>query len=154
MNNKVGKSRKRGYVERSRARRIALQATYQWLMTGDDPEVIAQQYLHNGENGNFDRNYFTNLFVDAINAQHEIFSTVDAWLDRPLAQIDPVEKSVLQISCFEMKHRKDVPYKVIINEAVELTKTFGAEESHKYINAVMDKAAVAWRREEVQAGSK
>ncbi len=154
MTTDARKQRKGNRAGRSRARRMALQATYQWLMNDEDPKDIVDQFLASDANDNFDQDYFRKLFIDAVLAESEIFSAVADWLDRPLVQIDPVEKSVLQVSCYEMKYHKDVPYKVIINEAVELTKSFGAKDSHKFINAVMDKAAATWRNEDLQAGGK
>lgn len=148
---------------RSLARHLALLATYQWLMTEDDPHSILGQFTEllaeGAEPENFlegevmsdvDADYFARLFTRGIESRDEVMRELDNWLDRPLVQIDPVEQSILQVAGYELKFELDAPYKVVINEAVELTKRFGAEDSFKYINAVMDKAAKQWRKSTVQ----
>lgn len=138
---------------RSRARRILLQAMYQWQLTGQDVAEVEAQFVEEGSTKGLDADYFHTLV-------HDITSNVDALddaltpsLDRPIARLDPIERAILRIGAFELTFRKDVPWRVVINEAVELAKTFGAEQSHKYINGVLDKVARTTRADEIEARS-
>jgi N utilization substance protein B len=130
---------------RSMARKCAMQALYQWQMTQHPIEELLQQYIGSEEIGGADVEYFTEL-VRECTARHE---TLDAALaqyaDRPIAQLDPVEHAILLVGMYELSERLDVPYRVVINEAVELSKRFGATDGHRYINAVLDKAGRAKR---------
>ena len=82
---------------------------------------------------------------------HPTISALSAFLDREIAQVDPIERAVLRIAAYELRHRPDVPYRVVINEAIETTKRFGSEHGHTYVNGVLDHAAAAWRSAEAQA---
>ena len=137
--------------KRSRARHLAVQALYQWQMTGQDVGDVVGQFLASQDGTKFEVDYFRDLLRGiAIN-----LNALDAWLqphvDRPIAQIDPVERAILRLGAYELAHHPEVPYRVVINEAVELAKVFGAEEGHKYVNGVLDKVARALRSAEVAA---
>ncbi|HEV2321090.1 MAG TPA: transcription antitermination factor NusB, partial [Gammaproteobacteria bacterium] len=99
-----------------------------------------------------DTEYFEALFKGVVAGSADLETAFSPHLDRPAAQLDPIERGILLLGTYELKERLDVPYKVVLNEAVELAKDFGAEESHKYINAVLDKTAVELRRAERAAG--
>lgn len=125
-------------VQRRRARKLVLQALYQWIMAGADPEQIAKQF-HEENEGKMDWEFFDNVFIDIPKIIETLDSHLDPVLDRDSKELDPVEKALLYLGAYELAHRVDVPYKVVINECVELAKLFGATESHKYINGVLDK---------------
>ena len=133
-----GNRKKVPLAQRRRARKLVLQALYQWIMAGAEPEQIAKQFREENE-GKMDWEYFDSVFMEIP----KIFETLDSLLlpalDRDPKALDPVEKALLYLGTYELAHRIDVPYKVVINECIELAKIFGATESHKYINGVLDK---------------
>ena len=133
------------------SRRLALQALYQWQMTGQDVGEIEAQFAGDGNFYKADRAYFEELLHQVPSHLSELDSAMNAWLDRPIEYVDPVERAVLRNACYELAHRLDVPYKVIINEAVALTKQFGAAEGHKFVNGVLDKLVMQFRPDECQA---
>ncbi len=125
---------------RSRARRRAVQALYQWQLTGNNMAGIRQAMLEDCDMGAFDAGYFGELLHRIPIMVAELDALIEPLLDRPLRTIDPVERAILRLGAFELLERIEVPYPVILNEAVELAKVFGAEQSHRYINGVLDKA--------------
>lgn len=129
---------------RSRARSRALQALYQWQITADEPRAVLTQFLAEKRDRR-ETEYFETLFSEAAAAADDLDTLAGQYLDRPLAQIDPIERAILWISLLEFRDHIEVPYRVVINEAVELAKRYGAEASHKYINAVLDRAAAELR---------
>lgn len=134
--------------QRRHSRRRALQALYQWEITDDDVRDIDAQFLATQDMSNADVGYFQEL-LHAIPAElTEIDECLQGCLDRELSRLDPIERTVLRIATHELSARPDIPYRVIINEAVELTKTFGAEQGHKYVNGVLDAVAQQLRGEE------
>jgi N utilization substance protein B len=131
----------RGTRARSIARKLAMQALYQWQLTQQSAGEIKQRFLESEESAGVDREHFEELVGKSI-AQHEaIEAALTPFLDRPLDQLDPVETAILMIGMFELQQRIDIPYRVVINEAVDLCKRFGATDAHKYVNAVLDRAA-------------
>lgn len=130
-----------GSRARSLARKLAMQALYQWQLTQQDADEIKQQYLESDDSAGVDEDHFVELVTQII-ARHEQISTVlKPFVDRPLEQLDPVEAGILMVGIYEMQNRLDIPYRVVINEGVDLCKRFGATDAHKYINAVLDRAA-------------
>jgi N utilization substance protein B len=127
------------YRQRSRARRRAVQAIYQWQITGNDMVGIRQAMLDDCDLGAFDTDYFWELLQRIPVMAAELDTLIDPWLDRPLRTIDPVEQAILRLGAFELMERIEVPYRVVLDEAVELAKVFGAEQSHRYINGVLDR---------------
>ena len=119
-------------AQRRKARRLVLQALYQWLMSGSDPLVISKQYREETL-GKVDWNYFEEVFSEIPGATQKLNESLEPLLDRELAALDPIEKALLYLGTFELANRIDVPYRVVINECVELAKIFGATDSHKYI---------------------
>jgi len=135
---------------RSRARQRALQALYQWQINADNLAEIESQFLAEREMGKADLDFFHEL-LHAIPAQlDELDALIEPRLDRPLVQVDYVERAILRIGCYELRHRPETPYRVVINEAVELAKTFGGEQGHKYVNSVLDKLARQLRAAEIR----
>jgi len=138
----------RGSRARSVARKLAMQALYQWQLTGQLAADINLQFLDSDDVVGADREYFTELVKGCIGSADQLAAAMQPFLDRPLEQLDPVEKAILMIGLYELRSRVDVPYRVVINEAVDLCKRFGATDAHKYVNAVLDRAAVALRSAE------
>ena len=130
-----------GSRARSLARKLAMQALYQWQLTQQDAVEIKQQYLESEDSAGVDREHFEELVGGCIARHEELAAALKPFIDRPLDQLDPVETAILMIGMFELQQRVDIPYRVVINEAVDLTKRFGATDAHKYVNAVLDRAA-------------
>ncbi|HEX5339891.1 MAG TPA: transcription antitermination factor NusB [Gammaproteobacteria bacterium] len=144
-------SRQHGARARSRARRLAMQGLYQWQLGGSEAgEIIAQLRLSQ-EAKNTDLVYFDELLRNGIAEYTALAAAFEPHLDRPAAQLDPIERAILLLGTYELKARLDVPYRVVLNESVELARSFGGEGSHKYINAVLDRAAQHYRAPEKQA---
>lgn len=137
--------------DRSRARRYAVQALYEWQVSANAPKDIEQQFLIEHHSRNFDRPYFHELLSGVSAEVEELDAEIAPLADRPYDEIDIVEKAILRLGCFELKNRIDIPYRVVINEAIELTKTFGADKAHKFVNGTMDKLAEIHRKVEVAA---
>ncbi|HET7921574.1 MAG TPA: transcription antitermination factor NusB, partial [Gammaproteobacteria bacterium] len=135
---------------RSRARRLAMQGLYQWQMGTDAAAEIGAQLRLSREARGTDLDYFDDLLHNIITGHAELAAAFEPHLDRPAEQLDPIERAILLLGTYELRARMDVPYRVVLNEAVELARDFGAEDSHKYINAVLDRAAASLRAPEKQ----
>lgn len=130
-----------------------MQALYQWLLNETPPSTLLTQFQQQEEGlGRADPAYFTELLQGVVDQAPELSASVAPHLDRPLAQLDPVEHAVLLVAAYELKHKPEVPWKVVVNEAVNLTKTFGSEEGYKFVNGVLDKLARVMRADEIKAG--
>jgi N utilization substance protein B len=127
------------------ARRLLLQALYQEQIAGHDVAELIEQFSSREEFSAVDEDYFCNVLRDILSRNTALDELIDGLLDRPIVQLDPVEHALLWIGVAELSSQADVPTNVIINEAVELAKEFGAEGSFRYINAVLDKAAKSLR---------
>ena len=139
---------------RIRARRSAVQALYQWEMTHDPvTEVIAEFICDRSELKKADVAYFKVMLEGATGKVAEIDTGLTPLLDRPLYELDPVERSILRIGMYELLFHAEVPWRVVVNESVELAKMFGAEQSYKFINGVLDKAAHSIRAGEISRAS-
>ncbi len=137
--------------DRSRARRYAVQALYEWQVSANTPKDIEQQFLIEHHQRNFDRAYFSEL-LNGIPSQVEALDALIAPVsERPYDEVGLVEKAILRLGCYELKNRIDIPYRVVINEAIELAKTFAADQAHRFVNATMDKLAASLRQIEVAA---
>ena len=137
--------------KRSQARRLAAQAIYQWQVAGQDVIDIVNQFLVVQDPQKFDVGYFRQLISGVANQCSALDQALSPFLDRPVERVDPVERAVLRLGAYELAHCADVPYRVVINEAVELAKTFGAEQGHRYVNGVLDQLAKAVRPNEMLA---
>jgi N utilization substance protein B len=137
--------------KRSRARHHAVQAVYQWQMTGQDVGDVVGQFLASQDGTKFEVDYFRELVRGVATELRALDDSLQPHVDRPIGQIDPVERAILRLGAFELASHPEVPYRVVINEAVELAKVFGAEEGHKYVNGVLDKVARVLRAAEVGA---
>ena len=134
---------------RSRARRRALQAIYAWQLSGQPIAKVIEQFRDEQDMEIADLTYFEDIVRGIDKHRDELDVELRRFLDREIAQVDPIERGVLRIAAYEMLHRPDIPYRVVINEAIETTKRFGADHGHTYINGVLDKAAATWRAAEV-----
>jgi N utilization substance protein B len=127
--------------KRSQARHHAVQAVYQWQMTGQNVVDIEAQFLMEQDQEGFEVPYFKELLHGVPAHLTELDEQLKPCLDRAIESVDPVERAILRLGTFEFVHHPEVPYRVVINEAVELAKVFGAEQGHKYVNGVLDKLA-------------
>ena len=138
-------------VARSRARRRALQAVYAWQMSGTDARQVVAQFAHEQAKEVADLEYFEDLVRGVLRLAPALDESLAGFIDRDMAQVDQVERAALRIAAYELLHRPDIPYRVVINEAIDSTKRFGSEHGHTYVNGVLDKAAAEWRTPEFNA---
>lgn len=130
---------------RSRARRRALQAVYAWQVSGNPMPRVVAQFEHEQEMEVADLDYFRDLVAGVERERGALDARLRVFLDREVEEVDPIERAVLRIATYELLHRIDVPYRVVINEAIAVAKRFGSENGHTYINGVLDRAAADWR---------
>ena len=130
---------------RSRARELLLQALYQAQISGHDKAELLRQFHERPDYERVDRAYFDELLPAICDEFDALLSALKDYADRPVEQLDPVELAILVIGFYELRSRVDVPFRAVINEAVNLARRFGAEDGHKYVNAVLDKAAPSLR---------
>ena len=136
---------------RIRARRNAVQALYEWLLTGKDAaDVIAEFVNDKNKLAKTDVDYFKSLLKGIIQHNDELNQHIHDLVDRPVNELDAIERAILNIGCYELAHQPELPYRVVVNESVELAKLFGAEGSYKYVNSVLDKVAKKLRHHEIQ----
>ena len=135
---------------RRHARERALQALYQWDLSGAQASSIRQEFLDTQEMGRVDVDYFVLLFNGVSHDPDGVDAALKDSLDRPILDLDPVERAVLRIAAFELTQRADIPARVIINEGIEITKRFGADKGHHYVNGVLDKLAKSLRASEMR----
>lgn len=131
---------------RRRSRRCAMQALYQWQLTGYEPKDILAQFRDDEETAKADWDYFRESLLGVTADTATLDALLEPHMDRKMEMVDPVERAILRLATWEFRNRPDVPYRVVIDEAVELAKKFGAEQGHRYVNAVLDKTAKAIRK--------
>ena len=136
---------------KTNARKCAVQALYQWQMTGESLSRIEMSFLEEERLKGAQKNYFSEIFNGVPKQLKAIDEALAEFVDRPVEKIDPVERAVLRIGVYELINRLDTPYKVIINEGVNLAKCFGADGSHKYVNSILDKVSKKKRAVEIKA---
>ena len=139
---------------RSLARRNAVQAIYQWQLTAQDIADVESQFLSEHDMRKVDVPYFRELVREVPLHLHELDDHILPHVSRSMDEIDPVERAILRLACYELEFRLDVPYRAVMNEAIELAKTFGAEHGHKFVNGVLDKVALKLRKMEIEAKKK
>ena len=137
---------------RHRAREFALQGLYQWLINQEDAGAIDAHIRNAHGFERADAEHFDILLHGTIRDAAALREVIVPLIDRSIDQLSPIEHAALMIGAFELKHHIEIPYKVVINEAVELTKSFGGIDGHKYVNGVLDKLAAKLREPEVTAG--
>ena len=136
---------------RTCARRLALQGLYEWQVSDNKPAEIETQYLIEKETGNVDVGYFRELIRKIPLNCEELDSHIAPLISRPLHEVDLVELAVLRLGTYELVFHPEIPYRVVINEAVELAKMFGADQGHRFVNGIMDRLAASLRSLEVKA---
>ncbi len=136
------------FEPRSRARRRALQAIYQWQITGQEANEILAQFRAVQDMAGVDIEHFEALVRGVSSGQAGLDDKLQPFLDRPFSQVDLMEQVVLRIGAFELLNCPDQPFRVVVDECVDLAHRFGSEQGHTYVNAVLDKAARSWRPDE------
>lgn len=144
-------SKSTGAGARTRARELMVQALYQKQIAGHSTSELVSQFHEQVAYERVDKAFFDEQFPAISNSQDTLEVKVDELTDRPLEQLDPVELAILLIGVYELESRVDIPYRVVINECVNLAKRFGSIEGHKYINACLDVAAKSYRETEIRA---
>ena len=137
-------------TNRRRAREFALQGLYQWQLAKTDPATIERQLAEAKGFDKIDAGYFRALLQGAITAAPELEQAIAPHLDREFSRLSPVERGILMLAGYELAHRPDVPYRAVINEAVELAKSYGGTDGYKFVNGVLDKLAAQLRRAEMR----
>ena len=137
------------FEDRRRARRRALQALYQWELNRSEVEEIFTQFLDEQDFSNVDMLLFKSLVRGVVKDHQELDEALQAFVDRPIRQLDVMEKAILRMGAFELKNSPEIPFPVILNECIDLARRFGAEQGHSFINGALDKAAAAWRQQEI-----
>jgi transcription antitermination protein NusB len=140
--------------QKSKAREFAVQALYQWTLTEHGSNDIEHQFISDHDMTGADVDYFKELLSEVVLHHLSLKDLMVDFLSRSFDSVDPVEQAILLLSSYEMQYKPDIPYRVIINEGVELGKTFGAEDGHKFINGILDRVASRVRPEEVAARRK
>ena len=138
-------------VARSRSRRRALQAIYAWQLSATSEGALIAEFAHEQAHEIADLEYFEDLVRGVLRHVAELDAALAGFIDRTVGEVDPIERAALRIAAYELLHRPDVPYRVVINEAIDSTKRFGSEHGHTYVNGVLDKAAAILRGTESQA---
>jgi len=133
------------------ARERALQALYQWDITANDASAVHAEILDRQDMDKVDVDYFSELFKGVSHDVERVDTELDKAIDRPIADLDPIERNVLRLCCYELAEQLATPARVVINEGVEITKRFGADKGHKYVNGVLDKLALVLRAAEMNA---
>ncbi len=136
--------------KRTKARQLAVQALYQWQIAGQNIPDIIEQFMAENDRGVFEIAYFEDLLRGVLGNLNDIDARLGPVLSRPVEQVDPVERSILRLGVYELIHHPEVPYRVVINESVELAKLFGADQGHRFVNGVLDKLSKTLREVEVK----
>jgi transcription antitermination protein NusB len=136
---------------RRRARELTLQALYQWQLSGQTVAFIEKQFVEGKDYDKADQNYFGLLFPGTVKESEKLQAALMPYIDRKFAELSPIERAILLLAGYELTHQIDIPYRVVINEAIELAKSFGGTDGHKYVNGVLDKFAAEVRAAEINA---
>jgi N utilization substance protein B len=136
---------------RRRAREFALQGLYQRQLSGNALPAIRAQLAEAGGFALADQAYFDELWAGVTADEAALVESIAPWLDRAATGLSPIERAVLVIGAWELRHRLEIPYRVVINEAVELAKSYGGTDGHKFVNGVLDKVAAELRADEIRA---
>jgi len=151
MNSNITAISKRARIN---ARRNTVQALYEWFMTGKNVSEVIAEFESNGQTlAKTDVEYFKLLIRGTTKYSTELDSRISSLIDRPVNELDAVERAILHIGCYELIYHLEIPWRIIVNESIELAKTFGAEQSHKYINGILDKVAKELRSTEISNAS-
>ncbi|MDA8360871.1 MAG: transcription antitermination factor NusB [Gammaproteobacteria bacterium] len=135
---------------RSRTRQAVVQALYQWQVTAQPAADISRCFLRTEECCGLDEEYFAELIREVPGHVQELDALLAPYLDRPLAEVDPVERAILRLGAYEFLYHPEIGYRIVLNEAVELAKVFGGDAGHKFVNAVLDRTAARARPHEAR----
>lgn len=135
---------------RHKARELALQGVYAWQLSNNDVEQIELSLATTNDMKKVDMSFFQNLLRGSVSRHEELDVQIKPFLGRLPEELDPIEKAILRLATFELAQCMEIPYKVVINEAIELAKSYGAQDSHKFVNGVLDKAVKTLRKHERQ----
>ena len=135
---------------RRRAREFVLQGLYQRRLSGNAVPAIRAQLSDAGGFALADQMYFDELWAGVTAEEDALIESITPWLDRNASALSPIERAILVIGTWELKHRLEIPYRVVINEAVELAKSYGGTDGHKFVNGVLDKVAAEVRADEIR----
>ena len=138
--------------QRRKARRALVQAVYQWQLAGSPARALVAEFAASDALKKADSEFFEAILQGVIGDVQQLDELLTPHLDRSIGALDQIERAILRLAVFELRGRIDVPYRVVIDEYVELAKTFGAQDGHKYVNGVIDKLAAQLRKLEVEAG--
>jgi len=138
------------FEPRRRARRRALQALYQWQITGQGADEILTQFRTVQDMSGVDQDHFERLLRGVIASRQDLDAELQPLLDRPIGEVDLMERVVLRLGAFELLHCPELPFRVVLDECVDLAHRFGSEQGHSYVNAVLDRAARLWRADETE----
>jgi len=142
-------------MARRRARELALQGVYQWLLSGNSMTTVQRHIEAEAENlDKVDRELFVSLLRGALENADSLRAAFSQLIHRPVAELSPIEHAILLLGAHELRHNLDTPYRVVINEAIELAKGYGGTDGHKFVNGVLDKLAANLRPDEVEAARK
>ncbi|WP_301098975.1 transcription antitermination factor NusB [Otariodibacter sp.] len=130
---------------RRRARECAVQAIYSWHISQNEIEQIELSFVSDQDMKGVDMPYFRKLLRGTVEHIEDVDLSLRPFLDRDENEVDPIERSILRMSAYELQYELDVPYKVVINEGIEVAKVFGSDDSHKYVNGILDKLAIKIR---------
>lgn len=133
---------------RSRARELIVQSLYQVQITGHDADELGAQFRERPDYARVDQDYYDEVLAAILASRPALESSIGELADRPVEQLDPVEKGILMLGIYELQSRPDVPFRVVINESINLARRFGALDGHKYVNAVLDRAVEKYRPED------
>jgi N utilization substance protein B len=137
-------------TSRRKSRELALKALYEWQLSGNSTQAIEEQLRQNKSFASADERYFSTLLNGAVDEFHELERLIGPHLDRPFKNLSPIERGILLLAAYELLRQIEVPYRVVINEAVELAKTYGGTDGYKYVNGVLDRLGSALRPSEVK----
>jgi transcription antitermination protein NusB len=140
------KDQRRLIQQRRQSRRLAMQALYQWQMTGNNVQDVLKQFLTTQDVGRADLDYFQELLTSIPGMVDKLDAALEPFMERRMEEVDPVERAILRLSAYELISRPDIPYRVVINEAIDLTKKFGADQAHRFVNGVLDQAVRELRK--------
>lgn len=138
----------RAHAARALARRLAMQALYRWQLNAGSWQELVSEFAADPDMARAEQEYFTAVVRGVLEAGDALAAQLQPAMDRPLAHLDPVEHAVLLVAVYELLHRPEVPYRVVIDEAVSLTRRFGATDAHKFVNGVLDRLARSLRSHE------
>ncbi len=137
------------FHQRHVARKLAMQAIYQWQLGGQSAENIVKQFHDDIDYPKSDADYFASLTLQTIQGHAQLDEMLKLHLDRDIEYVDPIERAVLRLAVNELKEHREIPYRVVLNEAISLAKMFGAQNAYKYVNAVLDKMLPQLRKSEL-----